>query len=59
MEWIVKGTLALDGVNFYVHADTKEGALAKVAQGDFVSYDTYQASSTDWHLDPRTLEENE
>ncbi len=39
-EFVIKGRLTLERVTFHVSAKTLEGALARVANGDFDGYDT-------------------
>lgn len=44
-EFRFKGTLNLENVDFTVRAETVEGALARVANGDFDAYDIDAAHS--------------
>lgn len=57
-EYIFKGTLDLEGVEFFVEAENEEEALAKAKRGEWASYEISGASSVDCSLDPDTIEEN-
>ena len=58
-EFIFKGTLSLDGVTFYITAENEAEAESKAMAGEFDDYDTNCAGSTDWKINPASLELNE
>ena len=60
MEFIVKGKVTLDGVDFYIEAESLEAAQEIVRKGGMWShYDTSVSSTTDWYYDGSSLEKNE
>lgn len=57
-EFAVRGSIFFEGVTFYVKADSMEGALARLCQGDFDSYDTDRAHTVDHRVALASIEEN-
>lgn len=58
-EFTVTGTLTLEGVRFYVKAETVAGALARLALDDYDNYDTDTAGYVvDSLLALSTIQEN-
>lgn len=58
-EWIFKGSIRLDGVEFRITADTETEAIAKAKAGDYDDYDEMGAATADWEIDPGSCELNE
>jgi hypothetical protein len=58
-QWLFKGSLRLDGVDFIITADTKDEAIAKAKSGDYDEYDEMGATAADWEIDPASGELNE
>lgn len=58
-EYIFKGKLTLDGVNFYITADNEKAAKEKARNGDFDDLEILGASSSDREIDPDSIELNE
>lgn len=56
--WIFTGSLRLDGVVFYVTADTEAAAIAKAEAGDYDEHDEMGAATADWLIDPDSIESN-
>lgn len=58
-EFICTGSIELRGVQFFIKAETLEEAKKKAEEGEFESFDSDGADTTDWHMNPRTVEVNE
>ena len=58
-EFIFTGTVEYSGVQFFVRAEDKEGALAKAADGDWWDFETTCAEPVNWKLDPKTIQPND
>ena len=57
-EFTFKGQITLEGVIFYVKADSMFDALQKAQAGVYDSYDVKQAETVDWDINPNTVEIN-
>ena len=58
-EWIFRGSMRLEGVEFRITADSEAEAIAKAKTGDYDDYDDRGAVTVDWDIDPATGELNE
>lgn len=57
--WIFKGSLRLDGVDFFISAETEAEAIAKAKAGEYDEHDEMGATTADWSIDPGTIEPND
>ena len=57
-EFVAKGQLTLDGVEFYLFAKNKEDARQRFAAGEYEAFDEDQASVVDASIDATSIEEN-
>jgi hypothetical protein len=57
-EYLATGRATFDGVVFYIEAATEAEARDKARMGKYVSWDMMTAQSTDWAINPDTVEEN-
>lgn len=57
--YIAKGTLTLNGVDFFIEAYSLEEAQAKAAAGSYVHWELGGAKSTDWKIKVSSVEINE
>ena len=57
--WIFKGSIRLDGVTFYVEAESEEEAREKARAGDYEEYDEMGAETANCEIDAGTIELNE
>jgi len=56
-EFAVQGSLTLEGVWFYITAETMAGALGKLAMGDYDTYDLDDAHTVGHHVALSSIEE--
>ncbi len=54
-EYICRGRLTLDGVQFIIEASSLQEARLKAIRGEWSDYDIGGASGADWELLPSTL----
>lgn len=53
-----EGKATLNGVDFYIMADTIEEAVARAKRGEFDLTEDYAAEMTDWEIDETSGREN-
>lgn len=58
-EYVFQGTVTLEGVDFYINADSEKEAKAKARVGDHDNRDMAGAGGMGWDIDPRTCVLNE
>lgn len=50
-----KGRVTLEGVTFYILADTLDEAKEKARRGEYTDYDALGAETSDWEISPKTV----
>lgn len=58
-QWVFTGSIRLDGVSFYITAETEAEAIAKAKIGDYDEYDEQGATTADWEIQPSTVTLND
>lgn len=58
-EWIFRGRVTLEGVQFFITADSEDEAIERARKGDFDDRDDGGGESVDWHIDVDSIELNE
>lgn len=58
-EFIAKGTITLNGVDFFITAANKEEAILKAERGEYDDYEVGDTSSDVRKIDPATVELSE
>lgn len=58
-EFIFRGTVTLDGVDFFIEADDLGAAKARAKAGDYDRREDNGAAVVDWHIDAETGQANE
>ena len=58
-EYIFEGTVTRRGVTFFVKAASEVEAKEKAAAGEFEDYDVNGAETSDWEMNPNTIQVNE
>ena len=57
-EFVAKGRLTLDGVDFYLFAKNKEDARQRFIAGEYAAINTDGTTAEDAEIDASSVEEN-
>ena len=57
-EYVFRGSVTLNGVWFYISAKDEADAKERARLGKYDEYDETSAETSDWKIDPGSIEEN-